>query len=208
MPTNDQVLTTFLNVLTVPAGGGHHNIANDVNTLMNQVFCVDNGAAGKHALPCVAITEHGHLQGPGFFGVADVTRLFTQLFTSFPDVALTPISGLRLYSPQGYAPNTIAVQADLIGSYQVKWFPKIHPPSVPGHYSPPLSDLNPAPNPPYKKASIPAAAVFEFDNNNRVTQLAIYMDRYRFVPNLSLLSMNVVNREIAEVLEKVTSVKR
>jgi hypothetical protein len=206
MPTNDQVLTTFLNVLTAP-GGGHHNIANDVNTLMNQVFCVDNGAAGKHALPCVAITEHGHLQGPGFFGVADVTRLFTQLFTSFPDVALTPISGLRLYSPQGYVPNTIAVQADLIGSYQVKWFPKLNPVGTPSHYSPPLSDLNPAPNPPYKKVSIPAAAVFEFDNN-RVTQLAIYMDRYHFVPSLSLSAMHVVDREIAEVLEKLTSARK
>ena len=207
MPTNDQVLTTFLNVLTAPAVGASHNIPNDVNTLMTQVFCVDNGAAGTNALPCVAITEHGHQQGPGFFGAAEVSRLFTQLFTSFPDVALTPISGLRLYSPKDYVPHTIAVQADIKGSYHVKWFPKVNPVGTPSHYSPPLSDLNPAAHSPYKTVSIPAAAVFEFDNTNRVTQLAIYMDRYHFVPGLALSPMHVVAREISEVLEKLTSAK-
>jgi hypothetical protein len=201
---NDATLDTFFQVLTAPGGGGAHTPA-DVDTLMQDVFCPDNGATGKNALPCVAITEHGNAQGPGFFGAAEVRRLFMQLFTSFPDVALTQLDpGARLYSPDEYEPITIGVRTDLTGSYQASWFGKVSPGSIQSHYSPPLSDLKPGAAGHYKTVSIPACAVFEFDDDNLVTQLAIYMDRYHFIPSLSLASFEVVNWEIAEVLERLT----
>lgn len=200
----DTTVNTFFQVLTNTATGHSHNIGVDVPILMNQVFCADNPGNG---VPCVAITEHGMAQGPGFFGAAEVTTLFTQLFTSLPDAALTPLSELRLYSPGGYTgPITIGVQTTLTGQFRQKWF---HPASDP-HYSPPLSNLNPAPHAPYKAISIPAFAVFTFDNPDMghrelVSQLAIYMDRYHFVPQATLHASHLVNREIAALLERLST---
>jgi hypothetical protein len=208
----DTTLDTFFNVLTTPAGGGAHNGVIDTNTLMTQVFCQDNGLGpGLQGLPCVAITEHGNRQGPGFFGGPEVSGLFSELFRSFPDVALTPISDLRLYSPYtppDYSPVTIGVQVDLTGSYQQQWFGKFVPPGKKSHYSPPLSDLKPAPTPPYKTVSIPAVAVFNFDANHKVTQLAIYTDRYHFVPQVALSSLHITNVEMANVLENLTTPRK
>jgi hypothetical protein len=70
---------------------------------------------------------------------------------------------------------------------------------VPGHYSPPLSDLNPASSP--KTTSIPACAVFNFDDNYLVTQLAIYMDRYHFISQLTVTGSQA---EISDVLERLS----
>jgi hypothetical protein len=206
----DATVTTFFQVLTNTPVGGAHNITNDINTL-KQVFVPDNGLGpGVQGLPSVAITEHGHAQGPGFFGGPEVFDvLFTQLFKSFPDAALTPVSDLRLYSPYTvptYSPITIGVIATLTGTFKVKWFQ-----SGP-HSSSPLSGLQPGAGTvaaPFKKISIPAVAVFTFDNPasfpNRVTQLAIYTDRYHFVDSLRLVGASQAKQDMKKALEKITT---
>jgi hypothetical protein len=209
----DATVTTFFQVLTNTPPTGSHNIATDINTL-TQVFVPDNGLGpGPQGLPCVAITEHGNAQGPGFFGGPELFQqpggLFNQLFTSFPDVALTPISDLRLYSPYTaptYSPITIGVIATLTGTFKARWF------QAGPHSSSPLTPLKPAAGTvaaPFKRISIPAVAVFTFGNPanfpNRVTQLAIYTDRYHFVDNLSLVSPNEAKKELTKVLEKITT---
>jgi hypothetical protein len=208
----DSTLDTFFNVLAAPASGSAHDVAVDTNTLLTQVFCHDNGLGpGTQGLPCVAITEHGSRQGPGFFGGPEVSTLFTKLFQSFPNVALTPVSDLRLYSPYTspkYSPITIGVQVDLTGSYQTGWFPKLTPGGKKSHYSLPLSGLKPASAPPYKNVSIPAVAVFEFDAHHKVTQLSLYMDRYHFVPQVSLTSLHTTTAEMANVLNNLTKKRK
>jgi hypothetical protein len=209
----DATVTKFFNVLTKPGGGGSHTLASDLNVLMNQVFVPDNHLTQRNALPCVAVTEHGHAQGPAFYGAAEVINLFTQLFKSFPDVALTPVSDLRLYSPYtqpAYSPITIGVQSTLVGTFKVKWFPLGDP-----HYSSPLSDLKPAAGTaadPFKVATIPAVAVLTFgDPTNfptRVTQLAIYTDRYHFVQTLHTVSGSTAQHAMREALEKITTQKK
>lgn len=153
------------------------------------------------------------LRVPAFYGATEVINLFTQLFTSFPDVALTPLSDLRLYSPYtqpAYSQITIGVELTLVGTFKVKWYPLGDP-----HYSSPLSDLKPAAGTaadPFKVATIPAVAVFTFgDPRNfptRVTQLAIYTDRYHFVQTLHTVSGSTAEHAMREALEKITTGKK
>lgn len=208
----DATVTTFFDVLTKPAGGGSHDIQSDLNVLMNQVFVPDNHLLQKNALPCVAITEHGHAQGPAFYGAAEVVDLFTHLFTSFPDLALTPRSDLRLYSPYtqpAYSQITVGVQSTLVGTFEKRWYPTTDP-----HYSAPLSDLKPAAGTtadPFKVATVPAVAVFTFGDPvhfpTRVTQLAMYLDRYHFVQTLNTVSGSVASRELRKALQNITTKK-
>lgn len=171
MATPDTTLDDFLEVMN-DSGSPHYH---DVNWLMGSVFCPDNNAANpKDRLPTVGITDHG----PNFYGQADVTDLWKQVFTTWPDFALTPVAGCpRLYSPDSGsgAPRKIAIQAWLTGTQQGNWFPAGH-----AHYSPPLSDIKAK----QKKTNLPACAVFTFDANDRIAHMAIYLDRYRMAQQL------------------------
>jgi hypothetical protein len=201
----DAVLTTFFNVMKPPAAGGHHDPVGDTNTLMTQVFCPDNGVGPVFGgLPAVAITEHGTQQGPGFFGAQDVSSIFTKLFTSFPDCSIVPLSDLRLYAPYAnpvYTPITIGVQVDIKGTFSADWF-KTGP-----HASNPLSAAN-TPTKPYKAMSVPAVTVFTFTNKHQVQQLAVYMDRYHFMTQLSLATPLATNQEITKLMKWLTSPER
>jgi hypothetical protein len=164
--SNQTTLTSFLTAV------GSQNIQN----VMTQ-FCQD-GTAGGITIPCVAITEHVAAVGPAFFGTSKVRKLFNRLFLAFPDVTLTPLnpaSPLFLTSSDG---GTIGLQTTLAGTQQDWWFP---PADADKYYSKPLSDIPPN----NVKISIAACAVFTFNASYQITQLAIYMDRYKFISILA-----------------------
>ena len=167
MSTPDATLSDFLNVLNLPSSPStYHN----VNYLMSDVFCAGDP---QNKIPCVGITDHG----PQFTGVQQVSTLFSQLFTTFPDMALLPLTGApRLYSPEDYRPRTIGLQTTLTGTHLDRWFTHGR------HYSPPLSDIHPDG---LHLMSIPACAVFSFDDDGMLMHMAIYLDRYRMMRQLT-----------------------
>src|ERR1700728_994887 len=69
-------LDLFFSVFTANSGPGTYK---NVNTLINNVFCADDPAAG---IPWVGIAHHG----PQFRGALAVRGLYDQIFTSFPDI--------------------------------------------------------------------------------------------------------------------------
>lgn len=168
MSTPDETLTDFLKVLNnVLSPTIYHN----VNYLMDKVFCGDDP---QNKIPSVGITDHG----PQFIGQQQVSDLFQQLFRSFPDLALTPLPGApRLYSPGDYLPKTIGIQVTLTGTHLERWFQRPNP-----HFSPPLSDIHPDK---LQFMSVPACAVFSFDDDGCLMHLAIYLDRYRMAQQLT-----------------------
>ena len=111
------------------------------------------------------------------------------LFHSFPNIALQPAAIPNapphyppfLFSPAAappyaYAPPTIGLQTTLTtGPFVAPWFHQSGDP----HHSPPLSPITP--NPGVPGVTIPACCIFTFNNSAKIMQLAIYMDRYRFV---------------------------
>ena len=171
---NDTTLNDFFRILAAPVPPAERNSNADADYLMTNVFCPDSP---DHYYPCVGITEHLRPVGPAFFGAANVRVLLVQLFTTFPDLALTSLPGEpRLYSHCSFSPKTIGVQTTLVGTHKAKWFQKPHP-----AHSLPLSAIEVS----NKKVEIPAFAVFTFDNNDRICQLAIYLDRYKFMTQLT-----------------------
>lgn len=192
--SNDATLDSFFKILNDNTTAGYHTSA----ALMSTVFCKDGGVA-PNQVQVLGITEHGTPMGPRFVGTLQVAGLFDQLFLSFPDVALTPIAGAqRLYSP---AKDIIAVQTDLTGSYQLKWFTKPDP-----RHSLPLSGLDPVVDPAtglYKAIKIPAVPVFTFATN-KVTNLAIYMDRYKFTTSITNLAPAAFERDMSHFLERLS----
>jgi hypothetical protein len=164
----DDTLAEYFRVLNDASSGT--GVYHDVDHLMKRVFCPDNTSK---KIPSVGITDHG----PQFIGAPHVKTLFTQLFTTFPNLSLDPEPNAPyLYSPSNYPTLTIAIQTTLRGTHDKEWFPKGDP-----HYSPPLSDIHPDR---LHLMSIPACAVFSFDANAKVTHLAIYLDRYRMMRQL------------------------
>jgi hypothetical protein len=104
-----------------------------------------------------------------------------------------------LSSTAPYAPPTVALQTTIsTGPYQQKWGPTGAPPS------PPLSNI---PATPGLSGSIPACFVFTFNDTSQIMQLAIYMDRYRFVTIFQpggtsvLAALGQATRETMELLE-------
>lgn len=164
--SNDVTLDEFFTILNDSlSAASYHN----VSQLMSQVFCAENP---QKTIPAVGITDHG----PQFIGKDSVAELFGQLFKTFPDMELTPVRGApRLYS-QG-DPKTIGIQTTLAGAHQEEWFPRGHK-----NYSPPLSGIHPDK---HHVMKIPACAVFTFDDSGKVTRLAIYLDRYRMMRQLT-----------------------
>jgi hypothetical protein len=153
------------------------------------LFCKDD--AKTPTIPTVGITDHG----PNFTGVDDITDLFTQIFTSFPNILLQYASFPNapknypplLYSDDKYTPPTIAVQTTLVtGPYVADWFK--HPSGgskKKDHFSPPLSNISHIPGKP-ASTTIPVAAVFSFvgDKSYKISQLSLYLDRWRFQADL------------------------
>jgi hypothetical protein len=165
--SNTDTLNNFFKVLNDPAFANFHNVQH----LMGHVFCANDT---QRKTPCVGITDHG----PQYVGTAQVAELFDQLFTTFPDLALTPVSGAPLlHSPTDYPHKTIGIQTTLTGHHLAEWFPRGH-----RFFSPPLSDIHPDK---VHHMKIPACAVFTFDDGHRICQLAIYLDRYRMMQQLT-----------------------
>ena len=190
--SNNQMLDSFFGVFD-PASGtyGPNNIT---PVLINNVFC-PNDNANNPTVPGVGITDHG----PNFIGVAEVTKLFTQLFTSFPDLALTqvPNSAGRLYSRDGQ-PTTIGIRATFSGTFTQPWFLKDRTKKdKDSHYSKPLSDIPVFANS-LLSTTIPAFVVFVFGGNaaypTYVSQVSIYLDRYMFIADLTQLSDGTIHR--------------
>lgn len=147
---NEPTLKAFFDILQ-PATGAH-TLPNDVNNLMTNVFCSD-GAVGGKRVPAVGITNHG----PAFKGAQDVAALFTQLFTTFPDLVWTG-AGPELYSADV---NTIGVQINITGTFTQPWFQATH-------QSLPLSQLNAGTLNDLGDPGLPAVAVFTFNASNKI----------------------------------------
>jgi len=149
--------------------------------LMTDVFCQQQPL--PNIGPAVGITDFG----PHFIGAVDVKLLFDALFSTFNNLVLLPqiseigqipvISSQRLYSPEGVEPSTIGVQTVLAGTHVKPWFDSTSP-----HYSPPLSNIR---HDKVHKMEIPAFAVFSFDDDNKITSLQIYLDRYKMQQQLT-----------------------
>jgi len=162
--SNEASLDDFLKVINEPTSANYH----DINYLTNQLFCADDPA---RKVPGVGITDYG----PQFIGKSEVVELFRQLFKSFPDLEMTEARGApRLFSEDD---NTIGIQTTLSGMHAAEWFPRGHI-----YFSPPLSGIHPDK---HHVMKVPACAVFTFDANNKICRLAIYLDRYRMMRQLT-----------------------
>jgi hypothetical protein len=168
--TNINTITAFLDTINNNANGNYHNTDYIVNT-----YFIDDDGAGY---PLVAVTEHGAAVGPAFHEKRKIKKFFRRLFNAFPDIAFTPLNvatPLYLISGDG---NTIALQTTVGGTHQDWWFPQSDPDNF---HSLPLSQIQP------KSGAIHIATcqVFTFVGaQNKIQQLAFYMDRYKFVTQL------------------------
>jgi hypothetical protein len=167
MASNLETLNDFLDTINKPNDASWHHY-HDVDYLMT-LFCNDNGN-----YPFVGITQ----RGPQFPNRASIKKLFDQLLTkSFPDMAWTPANTLRMTDG-----NTIAVEVDVKGTQQAEWFQdnfKSHPLSQ-------IDEATIANLPSYNKMdNIPACMVFTFDGQYKIQQLAIYIDRYKMMDDLT-----------------------
>ena len=159
MPTADQTINNFLALFN-----GH-----DKKGLMTSAFSPDSA---DHKTPSVGLTH----DGPQFLGATAVEMLITQIFKSFPDIALTILADIpdRLYSQNG--PTRVALQGRLAATHEENWFPIGHK-----HYSPPISDIHPDKVQLFK---VPVCAVFTLDANNLISNWTLYFDRYRMAQQL------------------------
>jgi hypothetical protein len=121
--------------------------------------------------------SQGPQVGPQFQGRAAIITCFTQIVTSFRAPTFTTLpaaNAVYCYSLDG---NTITVPAILhTNNHDNPWFPFGHP-----AYSKPLSDLEPDGT---QGSDVPACAVFTFDPQNRILNLAIFMDRWQMAVDL------------------------
>ena len=196
-PNYDQKLDNFFGVFDPTNSTGHYG---DLNYLVqNQnVFCPDNPPKNP-TIPSVGITDHG----PNFTGAAEITTLFQQLFNSFNPpqplqpgqlaLAITqyPNATGRLYSPDNQ-PTTIGIRAILQGTYVQPWFQKDKKKKdKDSHYSKPLSDIPVFASAQMNLNQIPGFVVFTFGDNAHpysVSQVSMYLDRYRFITDLTVPS--------------------
>ena len=155
-----------------------------VTWLMQNAFSPDNAGNGT---PDVGISGHG----PNFVGAADVAALFDKFFFSFPDFRMAqgmlmpqggPTLTARLYARDADVPPTIGVRVTLMGTYSQPWFKKKkNVKDKKSHYSKPLSDI---PADGSQVTTIEGFAVFSFDATNLISQLSIYLDRYKLSTDL------------------------
>ena len=169
---NDATLDNFLKVLNDPTSAQYQ----DLNYLMQQVF----SPGGNPTIPACGITDHG----PQFIGQAAVRKLFQTIFTAFPDFRSSPVVANGVPSKRMYSNDQtmIALQTTITGTQQGLWFQdKVGPGGHPGHYSPPISDIQPDGT---HKMDLPVANVMTFDDNGKIVQLSMYFDRYRMKTQL------------------------
>jgi hypothetical protein len=162
---NDASLTKFITALNAAAASGEPTPAQLVSTYFNS-----NATVG--------LTDYAPTPlGPVFSGQADITALFKQLFSAFPNfqfVENTNAPCVRLYSADANQ-TQIAVQATMTGTQHGSWFA-----AGSTHYSQPISDIKPG----KKDMKIPVCAVFLFDNKNMILSLSLFFDRYRMQQQL------------------------
>jgi hypothetical protein len=138
--------------------------------LATNCFATDTGST-----PSVGITDGG----PAFKNQTGVVTLFKQLFTSFPD-DLTWKEDDNTRRISNSSPLMIGTQTTIKGTYKVQWFPKVvGKKDKDSHYSKPLSDIPPVAN--LAPAEIPAFPVFTLNASYLITNLAVYLDRYRLM---------------------------
>lgn len=164
MASNLETLNDFLNTINDSNSANHH----DIDHLLT-LFSPDDAH-----FPVVGITQ----RGPQFKGTTAIRKLFTRLLTvSFHDMAWTPANDLR--PTQG---DTIAVEIDVTAKHVREWFQDTFK-------SAPLSQISQAEidglGANKNKMKIPGCAVFTFDGNHRIKQLAIYIDRYKMMHQLA-----------------------
>jgi hypothetical protein len=153
-----------------------------VTWLMQNAFSPDNAGNGT---PQVGISGHG----PNFIGATEVAALFDKFFFSFPDFRIAqgmlaqggPTLTGRLYARDADAPPTIGLRVTLMGTYSQPWFKKKKGiKDKKSHYSKPLSDI---PADSSQVTTLEGFAVFSFANN-LISQLSIYLDRYKLSTDL------------------------
>ena len=183
--SNNQILDGFFGVVDQSLNTGNYG---NVTWLMNNVFC-PNDSNSNPTMPGVGITDHG----PNFIGSTEVTKLFNQLFLSFPNLAFHQVPNNqngRLFSRDN-RPVTIGTRAMLTGTFSNPWFPKDPTKKdKDSHYSKPLSDIPIFQNN-LQSTKTAAFVVFVFASTNYpnlVSQVSIYLDRYRFMADLMPLA--------------------
>jgi hypothetical protein len=198
---NDATLNNFLTVLN-DSNSQHYQ---DLDYLMQQVFCPSGNPTPTYptgSVPACGITDHG----PQFIGEAAVRKLFQTIFTAFPDFRSTPevapgVPSKRMYS---HDHTMITIQTTITGTQHGLWFQdKVGPSGHPGHYSPPISDIQPDGT---HKMDLPVANVMTFDASGKIVQLSMYFDRYRMknqlftgvTPPQATIFSNVVQDAIRE----------
>jgi hypothetical protein len=162
--TEDETVTNFFLVFTPPTIGTPNQYYKDLTDLMRVVFSSPNCSVG--------ITNYG----PQFQGASDVRTLFRQIFVAFNNLVFTEVAPRYYYRPPNQ-PAGIAVQTQLFGTQNTSWFPRGS-----AHYSPPISNITPDGN---QSMTIDACAVFSFAANYKITQLALYFDRYSMAQQLT-----------------------
>ena len=168
---NAPVITNFLNYFT-PGNANYGNVGSQSTSGSLMTLFSANS-------PIVGITDHGdaniYVVGPGFVGQAAIQGLFAQFFMCFAALTLKDV-GFPWMSSNDQ--QTIAVRFTLQGTQQGPWFSQGNPNG--NNYSLPLSEIAPSQN----ASQIPSCSVFTFDNTNLITNLSLYMDRYKLMRDL------------------------
>ena len=175
MPTNLQNAQSFFTYWQNPSP--------NITAMMTGIFS-SSAPATLPTLGIAAGTEgnpnqwQGPQLGPQFIGVTAVTACFNQIIKSFPNATFTTLPSANPVYLQDYPNNTqVAVPAVLTtGKHQAPWFQ-----FGSTAYSKPLSDIEPDKN---QQSIVPACTIFTFDNNNFITNLAIFMDRWQMAVDL------------------------
>jgi hypothetical protein len=180
---NALVVQSFLTYFT-PSNTNYGKVGDQstAGTLMN-LFSSDDNVNVPLTYPIVGITDHGdatnYVIGPGFVGQTDIKGLFNQLFSTtggaFGSLTFKDIGFPWMYSNDQ---TVIAVRLNLQGTQQGPWFSQ----GTAGgkHYSLPLSEITPNSN----QSQLPTCAVFTFNGSNQITNLALYLDRYKMLYDL------------------------
>jgi hypothetical protein len=137
-------------------------------TFLQSLFVPDN-PPGNPRYPNIGLTTGG----PQYTGQQAIHILFTQLFTSFPDVVFAPANALQLTDG-----NTTAIEATLSTGIQVaQWFQgKLA--------SAPLSPI--VPDGKHRSDYLPVCAVFTFEKHSGLIQnLGLYFDRFKLAADLT-----------------------
>jgi len=185
-------VTSFLTYFTP----GNPNYGN-FGQLMN-LFSANNPTAPPFTSPIVGITDHAvpgtQVIGPGFVGQSAIQMLFQQLFMCFNPLRLADIGAPWMTSSDN---ATSAVRLTLSGTQTGAWFAQGNPGGT--GYSLPLSEIRHIPQGP-ATSTIPACAVFTFDQGDLINELAFYMDRYKTMRDLQPQNLTSFDHQMTTFL--------